>query len=89
MKNGMHCESDKLDELTMGRIALKLLLMKAVKEKEIPTLEERRREVPKVASMIGEKPEDVAEFVRCITPSIVGRITGCQHVSMDDWVDTK
>ncbi|OHA25383.1 MAG: hypothetical protein A3D52_00805 [Candidatus Taylorbacteria bacterium RIFCSPHIGHO2_02_FULL_44_36] len=89
MKNGMHCESDKLDELTMGRIALKLLLFKAVKEKNIPTLEERRRGVPKVAQMIGEKPEDVAEFVRCITPCIVGRIVGSEHVSMDNWVDTK
>ncbi len=85
----MRCESDKIDEKTMGRIALKLLLMKAVKDKQIPTLEERRREGPKVASMIGEKPEDVAEFIRCITPTIIGRITGCQHVSMGGWVDTK
>lgn len=89
MKNGMHCESDKLDEPTMGRIALKMLLFKMVKEKNIPTLEERRREMPKVAQIIGEKPEDVVEFMHCITPCIVGRIVGSQHVSMDDWVDNQ
>lgn len=85
----MHCQSDKLDELTMGRIALKLLLLKMVKEKKIPTLEERRREVPKIASMIGERQEDLAEFVRCITPSVIGRIIGSENVSIDSWIDTK
>lgn len=89
MPNTIVCNSDMLSEADMGRIALKLLLLQAVKEKDIPTLEERRREGPKAASMIGEKPEDVVEFIRCITPNIVGRITGCQHVSMNDWVDTK
>ena len=89
MKNGMHCESDKLDEKTMGRIALKLLIRGMVKNKEILDLDHRRRECPNIAREIGEKAEEVQEFVRCITPSIVGRIVGSQHVSIDNWVDVK
>lgn len=85
----MHCESDKLSEQVMGRIALKLLIRGLAKNKEIFDAEYRRREVPNIANQIGEKPEDLQEFARCITPCVVGRIVGSQQVSMGDWVDTK
>jgi len=84
----MVCSSKTLDEKAFGRIALKLLIGELVDQQKIPSLEKRRRDAPNMAKMIGEDPEDVREFFRSITPSIVGRITGCQHVSMENWVDT-
>lgn len=88
MEPNMVCKSDHLSEAAMGRIALKLLLQSMVEQKKIPNAEFRTREVPNIAKAIGEKPEELQEFVRCITPAIIGRVVGCQEVGLAKWTET-
>jgi len=58
------------------------------REKEIPSAEYRIRELPNVARELGEKSDDMKEFVRCVTPSVIGRIVGCEEVGLARWVET-
>jgi len=88
MESNVMFKSNSLNEEAMGRIAIKLIIQMMVDQKKIPTAEHRTREVPNIAKTIGERPEEVQEFVRCITPAIISRVVGCQDVGLAKWTET-